>query len=33
LLRTQDEADKRAGYAAFVKDLKVVARLVFRQAA
>ena len=33
LLRTQDEADKRAAYAAFVKDLKVVARLAFRQAA
>src|SRR5262245_15415877 len=33
LLRTQDEADKRAAYAAFVKDLKVVARLVFKQAA
>ena len=33
LLRTQDEADKRAAYAAFVKDLKVVARLVFKEAA
>jgi DNA polymerase len=33
LLRKQDEADKRAAYAAFVKDLKVVARLAFRQAA
>ena len=33
LLRTQDEADKRAAYAAFVKDLKVAARLVFRKAA
>jgi uracil-DNA glycosylase family protein len=33
LLRTQDEADKRAAYAAFVKDLKVVAGLAFKQAA
>ena len=33
LLRTQDEADKRAAYAAFVKDLKVVARLAFKEAA
>jgi len=33
LLRTQDEADRRAAYAAFVKDLKVAARLVFRKAA
>ena len=33
LLRTQDEADKRAAYAAFVKDLKIAARLVFRKAA
>ena len=33
LLRIQDEADKRAAYAAFVKDLKVVARLVFKEAA
>jgi DNA polymerase len=33
LLRTQDEADKRAAYAAFVKDLKVVARLAFNAAA
>ena len=33
LLRTQDEADKRAAYAAFVKDLKLVARLAFKQAA
>jgi DNA polymerase len=33
LLRTRDEADKRAAYAAFVKDLKVVARLAFSQAA
>ena len=33
LLRTQDEADKRAAYAAFVKDLKVAAWLVFRKAA
>jgi uracil-DNA glycosylase family protein len=29
LLRMQEEAEKRAAYAAFVKDLKVVARLVF----
>jgi len=33
LLRTQDEADRRAAYAAFVKDLKVVARLAFKKAA
>ena len=33
LLRTQDEADRRAAYAAFVKDLKVVARIAFRKAA
>ncbi len=33
LLRTQDEADRRAAYAAFVKDLKVVARLAFKEAA
>src|SRR5262249_39068367 len=33
LLRTQDEADKRAAYAGFVKDLKVVARLAFKTAA
>jgi DNA polymerase len=33
LLRTQDAADKRAAYAAFVKDLKLVARLAFKQAA
>jgi uracil-DNA glycosylase family protein len=33
LLRIQDEADKRAGYAAFVRDLKVVARLAFKKAA
>ena len=33
LLRIQEEADKRAGYAEFVKDLRVVARLVFKRAA
>ena len=33
LLRIQEEADKREAYAAFVKDLKVVARRVFRKAA
>ena len=33
LLRMQEEAEKRAAYAAFVKDLKVAARLVFRKAA
>ncbi len=33
LLRIQDEADKRAGHAAFVKDLKVAARMVFSRAA
>jgi uracil-DNA glycosylase len=33
LLRIQEAADKRAAYAAFVKDLKVAARLVFRRAA
>jgi len=33
LLRMQDAAEKRAAYAAFVKDLKVVARLVFKRAA
>jgi len=33
LLRTQDEADKRAKYREFVKDLKVAARLVFKSAA
>lgn len=33
LLRMQEEAEKRTAYAAFVKDLKVVARLVFRKAA
>ena len=33
LLRTEDEADKRAKYQEFVKDLKVAARLVFRRAA
>ena len=30
LLRTEDEADKRAKYRAFVKDLKAAARLVFK---
>src|SRR5437763_4727170 len=33
LLRIQEEEDKRAGYAEFVKDLRVVARLVFKKAA
>jgi DNA polymerase len=33
LLRIQEEADKRAAYAAFVKDLKTAARLVFSKAA
>ena len=33
LLRTEDEADKRAKYAEFVKDLKIVARLVLKSAA
>jgi len=33
LLRMQEEAEKRAAYAAFVKDLKVAARLVLRKAA
>jgi uracil-DNA glycosylase family protein len=33
LLRMENEADKRSGYAAFVRDLKVVARLAFRHAA
>ena len=33
LLRTQDEADKRAKYREFVKDLKAAARLVFKSAA
>ncbi len=33
LLRTQDEAERHAAYAAFVKDLKVAARLVFKKAA
>jgi uracil-DNA glycosylase len=33
LLRTEDEADKRAKYAEFVKDLKVAARLVLKSAA
>ena len=33
LLRMREEAEKRAAYAAFVKDLKVAARLVFKRAA
>jgi DNA polymerase len=33
LLRTQDEAERHTAYAAFVKDLKVAARLVFKRAA
>jgi uracil-DNA glycosylase len=33
LLRTQDEADKRAKYREFVKDLRVAAKLVFKSAA
>ena len=33
LLRMQDAAEKRAAYAAFVKDLEVVARLAFKKAA
>src|SRR3954470_18208654 len=33
LLRMQEESEKRAAYTAFVKDLKVAARLVFRRAA
>ena len=33
LLRIQEEADKRAAYAEFVKDLKIAARLVFKKAA
>jgi DNA polymerase len=33
LLRTEDEADKRAKYQEFVRDLKVAARLVFKSAA
>jgi DNA polymerase len=33
LLRLREEADKRAAYQAFVKDLKVAARLAFRTAA
>src|SRR5437763_13370257 len=33
LLRMQEEPEKRAAYAAFVKDLKVAARLVFKKAA
>jgi DNA polymerase len=33
LLRIQEETDKRAAYAEFVKDLKAAARTVFRKAA
>jgi uracil-DNA glycosylase family protein len=33
LLRMQEEAQKRAAYAAFVKDLKAAAKLVFKKAA
>jgi uracil-DNA glycosylase len=33
LLRIREEADKRAAYAAFVKDLKFAARRVFQRAA
>jgi len=33
LLRTEDEADKRAKYREFVADLKAAARLVFKKAA
>src|SRR5215475_894891 len=33
LLRTEDEADKRAKYQELVRDLKVAARLVFKSAA
>jgi len=33
LLRTEDEADKRAKYQELVQDLKVAARLVFKSAA
>jgi uracil-DNA glycosylase len=33
LLRIEDEADKRAKYREFVKDLKAAARLVFKSAA
>jgi uracil-DNA glycosylase len=33
LLRMQEEAEKRAAYAAFVKDLKIAAKLVFKRAA
>jgi DNA polymerase len=33
LLRIQEETDKREAYTAFVKDLKVAARTVFRKAA
>jgi len=29
LLRTQDDDERHAAYAAFVKDLRVVAKLVF----
>jgi uracil-DNA glycosylase len=33
LLRIPDAGDKHAAYAAFVKDLKVAARMVFKKAA
>jgi uracil-DNA glycosylase len=33
LLHTQDVADKHAAYAAFVRDLKAVARIAFKKAA
>ena len=33
LLRTEDEADKRAKYAEFVRDLKIAAKLVLKSAA
>jgi uracil-DNA glycosylase len=33
LLRTEDEADRRAKYAEFVKDLKIAARLALKSAA
>jgi DNA polymerase len=33
LLRTQDDDERHAAYAAFVKDLKIAARLVFKKAA
>jgi DNA polymerase len=33
LLRTQDDDERHAAYAAFVKDLRIVAKLVFKKAA